>query len=417
MAMETWPCASTTSRDGAAQRGWSRGRGRHHRSVHRLRPHLPLDDGAPWRESRKLSHGNRPRCQRAHTRAHTAAQVSTWQALSQKRKARATATATPGEEGDSSQAAEEEEQRRKQREAEQAALGAWKLLPSPLRELVLVRATLAAAANRRHSWNLHQNPQLLTCALRPAQYSKLRGFGSMWAGISPFLVATAASNGLYFYLYSSIRQAYVLVRSLVPIVAARTRVGPIVANCCEHRTLRVLPWATQAVQRLAESRRAAAAAAGGGAQPAGPAGAGAASSSTRMADIGALGSLLVASLAGGLNALATHPLWLIAMRQQVRSSSSKQLRLAQPAIGRAVLRSTRPRRAAGACAGGAAQQRGGGRRHRRRRAPAAAGGARQELLGAGAGAVPRGGHPRLLEGDLAKPCTGAAGASQPCSAR
>lgn len=44
------------------------------------------------------------------------------------------------------------------------------------------------------------------CVLCLAQYAKTRGWGAMYAGLEPMLTGTAASQGLYFYLYSAIRQ-------------------------------------------------------------------------------------------------------------------------------------------------------------------------------------------------------------------
>ncbi|GAX85544.1 hypothetical protein CEUSTIGMA_g12959.t1 [Chlamydomonas eustigma] len=120
------------------------------------------------------------------------------------------------------------------------AESALPFLPSPLRELLL--------------------------------YGKKKGWSALFAGLRPTLAATAISQGVYFYLYSVLRQA----------VVAR------------HLSLRQQAGPNSKIQ------------------------------SGRNSDIGVLGSILVASLAGCGNVVLTCPVWVVALQMQAlqkRSSS------------------------------------------------------------------------------------------------
>ena len=103
---------------------------------------------------------------------------------------------------------------------------------------------------------------------------KSDGWGPLFAGIGPTLSATAISQGVYFWLYSKLRQA----------TASNLLLGD-----------------------------------GGG----------------RFADIGVVGSTLVASLAGCGNVLVTTPAWVLATQMMAKEKSSdpeeKRLSLSQVA--------------------------------------------------------------------------------------
>lgn len=100
-------------------------------------------------------------------------------------------------------------------------------------------------------------------------YSQTKGWGALYAGIKPCLVATGASQGVYFYLYSAIRQA-VVARQM----AKRAQLG--------------------AVSAVGDSR---------------------------TTDIGVSGSLFVAAAAGAINVLITNPMWIIATQMQALQKS------------------------------------------------------------------------------------------------
>ncbi|MEW5297348.1 MAG: hypothetical protein WDW36_000562 [Sanguina aurantia] len=102
-------------------------------------------------------------------------------------------------------------------------------------------------------------------------YGNHKGWPSLVAGLPPVLGATAVSQALYFYLYSNIRQTFVAHR----------------ANAVTYNT--------------SSSSR-------GG--------------STRNTEIGIVGSMLVASLAGCGSVLVTNPAWVIATQLQAASKGS-----------------------------------------------------------------------------------------------
>jgi len=104
-------------------------------------------------------------------------------------------------------------------------------------------------------------------------YSRTKGWGALYAGIKPCIAATAVSQGVYFYLYSAIRQAVV---------------------------------AHQRAKRAGSS---------GGGQAARSSG------DSRTEDIGVAGSLVVAACAGAVNVLATNPMWIVATQMQALQKS------------------------------------------------------------------------------------------------
>lgn len=104
-------------------------------------------------------------------------------------------------------------------------------------------------------------------------YWETKGWKSLFTGLKPNLFATAISQGVYFYLYSALRQGIV-----------------------EYQYRK----------------------AGGKGSP----------GSGRTADIGVLGSTIVAGLAGCANVLITNPVWVVASQMQaaVRSKDPEVLR-------------------------------------------------------------------------------------------
>ncbi len=95
-----------------------------------------------------------------------------------------------------------------------------------------------------------------------SQLKRLHGWRELFAGLQPSLAGTAMSQGVYFFLYSTLRQ--------------------------------------QAVHRRQ---------------------AGLALGVPRVQDISVFESLLVAALAGAGNVLVNNPIWLVATRMQVRLHS------------------------------------------------------------------------------------------------
>ncbi len=87
----------------------------------------------------------------------------------------------------------------------------------------------------------------------------------MYAGIEPALLGTAVSQGIYFYLYSSLRQL---------AVAAKSKGRPVEAS--------------------------------------------------RRQDIGVVASLVTAALAGCGNVLLTNPIWVVATRMQAARKAAEQ---------------------------------------------------------------------------------------------
>ncbi|PNH11325.1 Mitochondrial substrate carrier family protein Q [Tetrabaena socialis] len=104
-------------------------------------------------------------------------------------------------------------------------------------------------------------------------YSESRGWRTFFGGLQPCLAATAVSQAIYFYLYSKLRQGAVAYK--------RAAAGPRPPSRVE-----------------------------------------AAGADARTEDIGVVGSLLVAGLAGCGNVLATNPVWVVSMQMQALQRSS-----------------------------------------------------------------------------------------------
>lgn len=112
-----------------------------------------------------------------------------------------------------------------------------------------------------------------------AELVSSRGWTALYAGLRPSLLGTAVSQGVYFYLYSLLRDAAVARAAAAAAAAARARgVKPPRAG----------------------------GAGGGGAPP--------------PLSVGA--SLLVAFLAGCGNVLLTNPIWVVATRMQAAAKAS-----------------------------------------------------------------------------------------------
>ncbi|GFR51480.1 hypothetical protein Agub_g13890, partial [Astrephomene gubernaculifera] len=125
-------------------------------------------------------------------------------------------------------------------------------------------------------------------------YAESRGLRALFAGLRPCLAATAISQAVYFYLYSSLRQAIVAHRRAAQAQHLQTQPAP--------------PSSSSSSPSPAASPSAAAP------RSSPPSGGG----SSRNEAIGVVGSLVVAGLAGCGNVLATSPVWVVATQLQAQ---------------------------------------------------------------------------------------------------
>lgn len=116
-----------------------------------------------------------------------------------------------------------------------------------------------------------------------AEIVAARGWAGLYAGLKPSLLGTAVSQGVFFYLYSALRDIAI-----------------------GHATTRMIERASASAASKAKSR---------GATPAGVAAA-AAAVARQPSTLGVPSSLLVAALAGCGNVLLTNPIWVVATRMQ-----------------------------------------------------------------------------------------------------
>lgn len=136
-----------------------------------------------------------------------------------------------------------------------------------------------------------------------AEIVAARGWGGLYAGLKPSLLGTAVSQGVFFYLYSALRDVAV-----------------------GHATARLIERASAGAAAKAKSRgltsagvaaAAAAAAVAAARQPAPP--------------LSVPASLLVAALAGCGNVLLTNPIWVVATRMQASARAPADPALAAEA--------------------------------------------------------------------------------------
>lgn len=106
------------------------------------------------------------------------------------------------------------------------------------------------------------------------EHTRSKGWKALFAGLKPAVVATAASQGIYFYIYSILRQIAVAHKKS----GQRARSDPKSIN-----------------------------------------------SSVRDEDISVTASMLVAGLAGCANVLATNPIWVVITQMQALQKESAEV--------------------------------------------------------------------------------------------
>jgi len=135
-----------------------------------------------------------------------------------------------------------------------------------------------------------------------AEIVAARGWGGLYAGLKPSLLGTAVSQGVFFYLYSALRDIAI-----------------------GHATTRMIERASSAAALKAKSRNATSPGVAAAAAAA------AVAAARQPAALGVPASLLVAALAGCGNVLLTNPIWVVATRMQASARAPTNPALAAEA--------------------------------------------------------------------------------------
>lgn len=135
-----------------------------------------------------------------------------------------------------------------------------------------------------------------------AEIVAARGWAGLYAGLKPSLLGTAVSQGVFFYLYSALRDIAI-----------------------GHSTTRAIERASAGAASNARSRGATAAGVAAAAAAA------AVAAARQPAALSVPSSLLVAALAGCGNVLLTNPIWVVATRMQAAARAPSTPALAAEA--------------------------------------------------------------------------------------